>query len=675
MPTIENGILKVMIGVCGTPDASQYFVQSVELKTPAGLRRVLDGEPGREFVTSLGGINASACELHRAEEGGWKAMLSGKTDGWEAREVLTLLMGQPYLRREQTYRFTRDCEAAICPGFKLRADPQVRYTFPLRAWEKPFAGLPALRTSADWALPFPFHVWHNDAFVALYGLDKSVSSGALNFTPPAAGEFAVLGVYYPDSGVTPPVTTKFAAGVEVTLVEIVAAKPLAAGDEPLLEAERLAGDILLRKPPRAVDLSSVAAGLAAFYPRCELWETSALGPGRGWFSNMWVRTQTGPAKKRGEMSGYFDLGWGEGIAVEMMSGAVRYWKRTGNASLLPYVDEMSRNIELFKRAPGNDQPYFDRSDGKRCGDFLMDCVPGNRIWTHSLGHTGSQLLQLYQLAPDYPHAATREAWLAAATSMARFFAKHQHPNGDLQDIFDDNDGEANTKPHRITARAVVCGLWTRLAQISGDRAWIERALCLAKAVGPEIERYEYYNQMLDGIASPNTEYTDGEAAYYALEGLAPLYAETRDAHVLALCRKAAAYGIAWTYFYDLPKAHNGVARGGQCCRMDDFPLLYPIGPAKGMAPLLTMAVATGDSFYAKMAGEGASFIANWTMNDPGKPWHGGMIHALGQYCGKHWGPDLAGQVDSGMATGNSLAALELWMAHVDMRRSDTRRRQ
>ena len=40
-----------------------------------------------------------------------------------------------------------------------------------------------------------------------------------------------------------------------------------------------------------------------------------------------------------------------------------------------------------------------------------------------------------------------------------------------------------------------------------------------------------------------------------------------------------------------------------------------------------------------------------------------MIHALGQYCSKHWGPDLAGQVDSGMATGNSLAALEAWMAH------------
>jgi hypothetical protein len=64
-----------------------------------------------------------------------------------------------------------------------------------------------------------------------------------------------------------------------------------------------------------------------------------------------------------------------------------------------------------------------------------------------------------------------------------------------------------------------------------------------------------------------------------------------------------------------------------------------------------------------MAAEMASFISHWQMDAPGQPWHGGMIHALGQYCGKHWGPALAGQVDSGMATGNSLAALECWLAH------------
>ncbi|MBI4028376.1 MAG: hypothetical protein HY360_25550, partial [Verrucomicrobia bacterium] len=221
----------------------------------------------------------------------------------------------------------------------------------------------------------------------------------------------------------------------------------------------------------------------------------------------------------------------------------------------------------------------------------------------------------------------------------------------------------NKKPHRITARAVVCGLWTRLGRATGKKKWIKRALRLAQAVGPEIIRYEYFNQMLDGIHNPDKEFVDGEAAWYVLEGLAPLYAETRDAKVLALCKKAAAFGLAWTYFYDLPKANKGVARGGQCCRMDDYPLLYPIGTAKAMEPLLTLAAATGDAFYEKMAEEGAAFISHWQIEAPGKPWHGGMIHALGQYCGKHWGPDLAGQVDSGMATGNSLAGLEEFMAN------------
>ncbi len=41
---------------------------------------------------------------------------------------------------------------------------------------------------------------------------------------------------------------------------------------------------------------------------------------------------------------------------------------------------------------------------------------------------------------------------------------------------------------------------------------------------------------------------------------------------------------------------------------------------------------------------------------------GGMVHAVSQFDGKYWGPDLEGQVDTGMSTGNSLAAIErlLW---------------
>lgn len=676
MHVIGNGILTLTIGACGTAHKPEYYVQAVELQTPRGQRRILEGKPGREFVTSHGGINAQACEVRKTAEGGWTAVLSGKADGWEARETISLAPDQPYLRREQTYRFTRDSEAAIHPGFLVKAEPQLRYTFPLRAWEQPLAGLKPLRAAVDWALPFPFHVWHDEVFVALYGVEKSVSPGTLDFTPPDIDGKAGMRVYYPDTDKrveamgspglgcpTIPGLAKFAAGAEVTLVEIVAVKLLAAGEEPLLEAERIAAGILMRAPPQTADLPAVAQVIADFYKRCELWEPDALGKGRGWFSNMWVRTQAGLAKKRGEMSGYFDLGWGEGIAVEMWMGAVRHWKRTGDRGLLAYVDEMTRNMDFFKRGVGADAPYFDRADGKKYGDFLMDHVPGGRIWTHSLGHTGNQLIQLCQLAPDYPRAETRKQWLAAAVSIGNFFGKRQKPNGDLQDIFDDNDQEANLKPHRITARAVVCGLWARLAQIAGDKAWLDRALRLAKAVAQEIDRYEYFNQMLDGLIFPSQEYTDGEAAYYVLEGLVPLYAATRDAAVLGLCRKAAAFGIAWTYFYDLPKAHHGVARGGQCCRMDDFPLLYPIGPAKAMEPFLSLAAATGDAFFTKMAEEFAAFIGNWQIHAPGQPWDGGMIHALAQYSGRHWGPDQAGQVDSGMATGNSLAAIEAWMAH------------
>lgn len=672
---MTNGLLRAIIGTAGTAAGPGYYLQSVELQTPHGWKQFVEGTPGGEFVTASNGINATECEVERLPDGGWRAILSGKADGWEASEVLNLTADQPYLRREQTYRFTRDCETAICPGLRLRADSDLRYTFPLRAHDQSLADLPPMRSAVDWALPFPFHVWHNGDFVAMYGLDKHTSPGTLDFQPVGADGYAAVRVYFPDTygfgqGVTPastaiPGTARFTEGTEITLTEIIAGKPLSADDEALLEAERIAATLLLREPPRCADLRAVASGIVDFYGHCELWEPDALGSGRGWFSNMWVRTQTGPAKKCGEMSGYFDLGWGEGIAVEMWMGAVRYWKRTGDTTLLPYVDEMTRNMKLFKRGDEPDAPYFDRSDGTRFGDFLMDLVPGSRIWTHSLGHTGSQLIQLYQLAPDYPNPETRDEWLVAATSIARFFAKHQRVNGDLQDIFDENDNEVNTKPHRITARVAVCGLWTRLAQVTGDETWIGLALHLATAVAPEINRYEYYNQMLDGLASAN-EFVDGEAAYYVLEGLVPLYAATRDAEVLALCRKAAAFGILWTYFYDLPNAHNGIARGGQCCRMPDYPLLYPIGPAKAVEPLLALHAATGDVLFEQMASEMATFIGNYQMHAPGQPWHGGMIHALGQYCGKHWGPDLAGQIDTGMATGNGLAAIELWLVRKAM---------
>ena len=666
--SVANRSLAVTIANGGTTERPAYHVQTIALRRAGHWQTILHGLEGHEFSTSVGATDAATCTTRQTADGGWEIHLAGASAAWTATAVITIPPDSPVIRRRQTYRFLQSCTAAIHPGFRLMADANIRYTCPLHAHEQPLAGLKSIRSAVDWALPFPFHVWHDEHCVAIYGVDRSCSPGTLDFSPDDGGA-ARLCIYYPDTaaqnaGGVPhvsPDTAAFQAGEEITLTEAFAAKPLAAGEEPLLEAERMAAAILLRTPPRPMEAKAAAARIAAFYPRCELWEPNALGPGRGWFSNMWVRTQTGPAKKRGEMSGYFDFGWGEGVAVEMWMGGVRHWLRTGDRRLLPYIDEMTRNLDCFQR--GTDGAYFDRSDGKKFGDFMMDHVPGSRIWTHSLGHTASQLIQLYQLAPGYPDAATRQHWLAAATAMGGFLAQQQRPDGDVPDILDERNQEVNRKPHRIAARAVVCGLWTRLGQVTGNAAWTERARRLAAFIAPELARYEYYNQMLDGIIAANKEFVDSEAACYVLEGVVPLYVATRDPEVLALCQKAAAFAFAWTYFYDLPHANQGVARGGQCCRMDDYPLLHPIGPVKAIEPVLALAAATGDPLYRTMAAEMASFIGNWLMDAPGQPWDGGTIHALGQFSGKHWGPELAGQVDTGMATGNSLAALECWLAH------------
>ncbi len=648
-----------------------HAVAEIALAGPGGWTRLAAGVPGAEFSTSLGGANASRCEVEQVD-GAWIARLSARAETWEAEEVITLDAERALARREQTYHFLADCDIALHPGWLIPADSDLRYTFALRAHELPPAGLPALRSDVGWALPFPFHVWHTGAWVALCGVDRTRSAGTLDFAPPGAGQGARARIYYPDTTEQPegfgelpriPATARVAAGTSITLSEVFVAQALAPGQEPLLEAERMAAGLLLAEPPPQRDLAAVAAGIADSYARNGLWEPDAFGPGRGWFLNMWTYTQCGTPQRKGPGGGYYDLGWGEGIAVETFVALARHWRRTGRADLLRCVDEMTGSLSLFKRGPGDDQPYFDRSDGRRFGDFMLDHTPpGRRIWTHSLGHTGSQLLTAYAESEGYPNPAARAEWLSAARSIAGFLARNQRADGDLNDIFDDQDREVNTKPHRIPARAVVCGLWTRLAKIDGRADYLERALALARAAGPEIERYEWHNQMIDGLAA-DIEFVDGEAAWYALEGLAPLYEATRDPRVLGLCRQAAAFGIAWTYFYDLPGTHRGVARGGQCCRMPDYPLLYPIGPAKAVEPLLILHRATGDAFYERMAGEMAGFIASYQIDAPGKPWHGAMIHAIDQHSGTHWGPDKCGQVDSGMATGNSLAALEAWLAH------------
>ena len=367
---------------------------------------------------------------------------------------------------------------------RVNATPDLRYTFALRAHEQGLAGLPPLRSDIAWALPFPFHVWHTGEWVALYGVDRTRSTGTLDFSPPGADGRAEARIYFPDRVEQPagftelprlPGLARFQEGETVTLSQVFAARALEPGQEPLLEAERMAADVLLAQPRPALNFASVGDGIAAYYDRCRLWDADALGPGRGWFLNMWTYTQRGEPQRKGPGGGYYDLGWGEGIAVEIFVALVRHWRRTGRADMLRYVDEMTRSLSLFKRGPGSDEPYFDRSDGRRFGDFMLDHTPpGRRIWTHSLGHTGSQLLTAYSESEGYPNPAARAEWLSAARSIAGFLGRKQRADGDLNDIFDDQDGELNAKPHRIPARAAVCGLWTRLAQATGDRSYVER---------------------------------------------------------------------------------------------------------------------------------------------------------------------------------------------------------
>ena len=675
--TFGSDHIRVLIREVPGMRGPEFYTEAIEIKTPQAWQPIAYGIPGQEFLTSSGGINATTFQVEQDTAGNWRLRLSGRCSAWEAEELLTIEVGKPYLRREQTYRFLTDWEGAVHPGWRVPNRPDYRYTFPLHVYDKPMAGLPSLRADVAWALPFPFHVWQNGRWVALYGVDRTRSVGTLDFSLPGEGT-ALLRVYYPDTTsqaddihqqifrpAAIPESARFQAGTRLTLSEIVGGKTLGDGQEALLEAERIAADILLSGPPSLhPDLYRVADGIAEYFRHCELWEPHALGPGRGWFRNMWVYTHGGQPTKQGIGSGYYDLGWGEGIAVETLTALVRHWRRTGAEDLLYFVDEITRNAELYRRDPqpngeglSKGAAFYDRSDGRTFGDFQLI----KRIWTHSLGHVGSQFIQNYTDAPDYPRPETRQRWLLFSKLIADFLASHQRSSGDLQDIFDEQDREANFKRYRIAARVVVCGLWARLAKVTGQQEYLARSMQLARAVAPEIDRYEFYNEMIDAMEAP-IELSDGESAYYALEGLVPLYEATHDPQVLSLCQKATAFGLSWTYFYDLPNAYRGVARGGQACRMPDFPLVYPIGPAKAVEPLLRLFRVTGDPFYRHMAREMVNFIASYQINAPGRPWHGGLVHAVDQHSGKFWGPDKCGQVDTGMASGNGLAAIELWLA-------------
>ena len=692
LPAIARASLPVQTSdICGN-DAILLVLRSeegvargvgaIELRTSTGWETLATGIPGGEFSTSLGDADASDSKRIHESDGSWRIEMSAKTETFTASETISLDSRAAIFRREQKYQFIHAGKISIHPGFRI-SGPGVRYTYPLNAYEATLAGLPAIRTSASWAVPLPAHMWSQPAWVALYGPDRAHSKGTLDVAP--AGDGAFIRSYLPDETDAPPpaglaqpahdpTTMRVEAGQVVTLREFFTAAPLGAGQDPLWEGCRLAAGILLDARPELA-WPHIADGIADFYPRCQLWNPDALGTGRGCFSNMWVHTTAGTPTKRGDGAGYYEIGWGEGYGVRIINAIARHAMRTGRADLLPYANEMTRNIELFRRhGQDPDEPFYDRYHPPGLKSLVGQKVPGgysdflgyNRIWTHCLAAIGFELLDTYEAVPNYPSPQTRETWLATARSIGRFLAKHQKDNGDLQDGFDEHDQEVNLKKHRIAARAIACGLWAKLARIDHDPALLDRAKRLGRFVEPEITRLDFFNQMLDGhvIGLAGQDIADPECAVYALDGLAELYDSTRDPATLSLCRRCAAYTFTWTYFYDLPTGFKGHTRGGPICRMPDFRIIYPGAGAEAVRPLLRLSRLSGDPLYRQMAREMLDCAAwfQWTdAGRPGPPWTGGIIDAVDQNSGRQWGPDREGQVNSGMITGMTLTALEMWM--------------
>ncbi|MCD4669304.1 MAG: hypothetical protein K8S14_02535 [Actinomycetia bacterium] len=674
---IENEKIKVVVEKNIIGGKEEFYTRSVSFFSGKNWNTIFTGIEGQEFCTSFKNSGAQTCEII-IDEGEKKLKLSSSNEIWEAEEEITINSSGNIVTRRQKYRFLLSCRGYINPGYMIRNDDTLRYTYPLQVYDRPMDGLPAMRCDSTWAVPLPCHILSTDQWVAVYGIDRNMGAGTLDFQPLDDKGYARLGTFYPDT-VEQDQNTKidfssrkfngceFSIGQEIELVEFISVKQLESGDIPLFAAEKLAAELLLKEPFPGMNRVDCADRIANFYNEGSLWERNAFEKGHGWFRNFWIYT-TGKNPEKGSC---FDLGWGEGYGVLTMNALALNWKRTGNSRSLAYLDEMTRNIDYFKRNPEEDGAYYDRyflphinpvsGTEAPIGDFMGF----KRIWSHSLGNIGYQLLNLYNTVEDYPDLEISRKWLKTGLAIGDFFALHQTDEGDIQDGFEQNDSEANEKSYRIPARTVVCGLWTIAAKVSGDASYLQRALKLSRAVSGEIERYDFYGQMLDthgkGVAANSW---DAENACYALLGLTELYLATSDEKVSKLCKISAAYIFSWVYHYNLPNGFNGWTRGGTTCRMPAFPLLYVGAGALAVIPLIRLAEKTGELFYKQMAEEILGCIAKYQWRNSDKPWDGGIVHALDQNSGAHWGPDRLGQVDSGMTTGMSLAALEYWIEKI-----------
>jgi hypothetical protein len=108
--TLANGAMRVTLPQ--GREAPGWFVDSIEMRVGDAWRTILRGLDGREFNTSLGGCNAAECRVDQDARGVATAHLAGKIEAWEARESIALDPTAPILRRRQTYRFLKPCEAS-----------------------------------------------------------------------------------------------------------------------------------------------------------------------------------------------------------------------------------------------------------------------------------------------------------------------------------------------------------------------------------------------------------------------------------------------------------------------------------------------------------------------------------------------------------------------------------
>lgn len=657
--TFEKGDFQISVA----SEGKGYYISQILGRINSSWRPLLLGDGTGEFATSVVSQNADTFEAAEAD-GRIILKMTARNVFWQCTETLTLAENGGIVRLQQ-YIILQSFGGFLNSGFIL-ADTTVKYTYPLQVYDAPVQSLWHIRCDSAWSVPLTAHIWHSGEYIAVYGIDRSVGRGTPECLPLYDGRVR-LSSYYPDrteqtkemifyeNGKTPE-SVLFEPGNNINICEFIDIVEITEEKNPLFEAEKLAGKYLLKFTPKQPDPKTITKKLAEYFTDNRLWDENALGENMGWYHNMWIRTQS----NRPDIDNKFDLGWGEGYGVLTISALSRHMVRTGT-DFRRQIDTMTDNIRLFLRDQAVPGAYFDRCIRGRGSGTANDCLfcdfIGNKhIWTHSLGQIGLQFISLYLDLPTYPQPKTRKIWFDTAREIGDFLLSKQS-GGDLQDGFDIDDGECNHKKHRIPARAVVCGLWAKLWEATGQTKYLDAAEALAASAGAEINRYEFYNQMIDASGAA-AEIYDSENAGYALQGLVELYLITKEPELLKSCYRCAAYLISWMYFYDLETGYRGKTRGGSTCRMLDYPLVYLGAGCFAYLPLIKLAKATGDDFLAKIGEEILCCIANYQLDSPGKPWHMGIIHAFDQGNGLFWGPDREGQMDTGMTSGISLMILE-----------------